>query len=420
MVYDLLQSLEEIQPQVKKVQGTINSLSIGANMVGIISQIKPFIEPIKKMLKKISDTLKKTIEKIKKMEVKTIKPTKPKVQKALKAAEKVKGAIAVTAYVTEQLFIIPINTTRNCESVEAMAELVNEATREATTKILDVAEGIEGFFDQVAVIRGEIQKPIQVIKDLLEGMNAVVSSLAVLDPVVKPFTDLLDTNIDITIPFFWCTTRKTITFPYPCGVKYCCKNIWWVGRVCVPCGVRWCWGRKTVTLPRWCDKRFEFTVRDVIEGIQGVADIILAPINLAADLLIKGVILLIKETTGLNLDNLPIPGLNVDISGLELGNLLPVENFDDLLALPAPFDKFADPALIKKVLAARRKKPKPAPNQSKSRKPTFKPTAKTTKPPTPTAKPTEANSTEYDAAFIIETLNKFGAFKDFSPICESP
>jgi len=419
VVYDLLQSLEEIQPLVKDAKEQVDFLVRGAKVIGIISQIKPFIKPIVTIMTKVSKTLDAAIAKIKKIEDKTIKPTKPKVQKALQAAEKVKGAIAVTAYVSEQLFIIPMNTTRNCESVDAMAGLVNEATREATTKIFEVADDIGGFFDEVGDIIGEIQKPIQDINALFDGISSVVSSLDVLDPVVKPFQEVLDKVIDIRIPFFWCSKSVTTIVPYPCGVHLCCKDIWWVGRVCVPCGVKFCNGSITVKYPVWCDKRFVFTIRQVLDGIQGVADIIMAPINFLIDVAVRGVILLVKEVTGVDLNNLPIPGLNVDITGLEFGNLLPIGSFDDLLALPAPFDEFADPALIKKVLGAKRKKPKP--NQATSKKPTAKPTTKpsyTTSTAKPTAKPTEANSTEYDAAFVIETLNKFDLFKDFNPICE--
>jgi len=375
VVYDLLQSLEEIRPLVEEAKSTVSGLVVGAKLVSIITQIKPFLRPVIKGMEQVSKTLDRTITKIRNVEKKNIKPNKPKVQKALKAVEEVKGAIVKTAYVNNQLFVIPIHTTRNCESVDAMAELVNDATQDATTKIFDVADDIEDFFDQVAEIRNAIQQPMKAITDIIQGIKTVVGSLDFLGPVVKPFNDLLDVTIGDTFWGPFCTQKVRVSLPVPCGAIMCCSGGWW--NICLPCGVKMCWKDfGHITIPKFCHKEFKYSLREIIDGIQGFLNILMAPLNLLADLAIKAVILLIKETTGYDLGNLQIPGLT-DINFPELGELLPNGNFDDLLALPAPFDKFANSEFIDNVLGA-----------------------------------------ELNAAFVIETLNEFDMFDDFNPICE--
>mmetsp|Transcript_18629 Transcript_18629/g.20881 ORF Transcript_18629/g.20881 Transcript_18629/m.20881 type:complete len:1054 (+) Transcript_18629:514-3675(+) len=376
-VYELLQALEDIRPEVEELKETVDALSFAARAVSAISQIKPFMIPIRNALQRVSRTLRSAIDRIKRIEKRTIEPTKPRVKRALEVAEDIKGAVARTAYVNQQLFVIPINTTRNCESVETMAELVNDATAGTTDKIFDVAADIEEVFEVVEEIRVGIQGPIDFATAMIRGVLDGNDNLNFLSPIVRPFTDALNTRVSVTIPFFWCTTTKRVTIPYPCGVRRCCRRISWIGNVCVPCGVNWCSTTNTITIPKWCDRRFSFTVRDVIEGIQGIADIVMAPLNFAMNLVIEGTIALVRAATGVDLNNIPLLDF-VDISSLALGKLLPDRALDDIYdALPSPFDEFSE--VVSQVLGA----------------------------------------DEYDANFVIDVLNQFDLFENFSPICES-
>ena len=95
------------------------------------------------------------------------------------------------------------------------------------------------------------------------------------------------------------------------------------------------------------------------------------------DTVIQNTIALVKAKTGIDLNNIPLIDV-VDIGSLKLGKLLPDKDLDDLYAaLPSPFDEFPD--VVQQVLGA----------------------------------------TEYDANFVVDVLDQFDVFDDFSPICES-
>jgi hypothetical protein len=76
----------------------------------------------------------------------------------------------------------------------------------------------------------------------------------------------------------------------------------------------------------WCTKTFSFTVAQIIDGIQGVLNFILAPFNLLVDTIINAI----------PIPEFPIPKLpNLDLIKL---NLPVLPDLPDL-NVPAPFDQ---------------------------------------------------------------------------------
>ena len=149
-------------------------------------------------------------------------------------------------------------------------------------------------------------------------------SFDVLRAIISPFHAALKTTVTISISGPFCSYKKTLRIPYPCGIKRC-RKCFDGGCWNFPCGAIFCTKRTVVTIPTFCMKTFSYIVGDVLNGIQGVMDFIFAPLNLAVDEILNAIPLPNNSYPGIpiNVEDLePILSVNLNFCPLE-----PTENF---------------------------------------------------------------------------------------------
>ena len=331
--YDLILEVEDVQEKLKKMVKLAKLIKTGLKFISMIQQIKPFIVPVRNAFEKLEDLLKKGKKKFDDIAEKTAERAKPKVQRGLNATESTKEMFAKTSFLNQKIFILPLHITRNCPLTDKATKKINPKVNVMKNHFQDMKDEVQEYSDQIKQMADELMEPISIIKHLLTEIRDIVGAVSFLNPLVNKFSVALHHKINLNVPGPFCTTRKNLDIPYPCGIKICSKKVLW-SRIHYPCGVKFCHEHVSVTLPKWCTKHFQFTVGQIIDGIQGVMDFVMAPLNALMNEVIDGVL----NAIGVDLNALPFPGLDIpfqkihfgiDLPRLALPNLIDVSLFPD-------------------------------------------------------------------------------------------
>ena len=320
-VWGWLLKIEKVPGILKKIDGTLAILDRVLRLVGMIKQIKVFVKVARRAVDIVrKNVMKRAIDKTTQINKKVVKPNKPRLKTLLVRNEILREVTAKANWVTANVLIPPLELTGKCKATNNGAARVNQVIRPIKNSVQKTKNAIEDLHDTVSRLLSVITYPMNLFDKLYEVIKSAFDGFNVLDVILSPFRLALNYRVTITIPGPFCSYRKTLKIPYPCGVKWCRKCFW--GCWNFPCGVNFCTKTTVITVPYFCFKTFSFTVGDVLNGIQGVMDIIFAPLNLAVDAILNA----------LPKINIPIPGLPINFNDLE--RLMRLPDLSGMFDLP--------------------------------------------------------------------------------------
>jgi len=449
-IFELMQNIDEAEKDLKSIDQTLYTLDRVLRLVSIIKYVKPICIPIRNAVGKTRNYgIRRALTMVKKIRGSVTKKCKPKVMKALTNNEEVRGIIAKTKFLNQNLIINPFHTTRNCIPSDNAAALLRDVVESANLDVGGALDDIVEFRQSIRDLVDELRRVVDLTDDMVDAIDKISEKANPIKRAMDPFYTALTTRITVPIVGPFCKKNIHINVPYPCGVKKCkkCRRIFRRKR-CIryPCGVKKCNYRKKMTVPTFCKKTFSFTVNQVLNGISGVMDYIFYPINKATDELLKAIPLpkipllpdfpvnfdFLNKMTKISgllegpkfpsdlldfpIGGIPLPGIDDIVCGKSAGDLLEalqlakageitpeyVREFYDGCGGWQDLNPFCvsteellcgDGACPKETTS-----PTAKPTEKPSFRPTNSPTAKPTEKPsfrptnTPTAKPTEKPS----------------------------
>jgi len=292
-IFELMQNVDDAEEDLKSIDRTLHTLDRVLRLVSIIKYVKPIAIPIRNAVGKTRNYgIKRALTMVKKIRESVTKKCKPKVMRALTNNEEVRGIIAKTKFLNQNLIINPFNTTRNCIPSDNAAGLLLNVVESANLDVSGALDDIAEFRQSIRDLVDELRGVTDLAGDMVDAIIKMAEEANPIQIAMDPFYTALSTRITVPIVGPFCKKKVFINVPYPCGVKKCkkCRRIFGKKRcISYPCGVKKCTWRKKVTVPTFCKKQFSFTVNQVLNGISGVMDIIFYPINMATDALLKAI-----------------------------------------------------------------------------------------------------------------------------------
>ena len=292
-IFDLMKSIEEAHQKLKSVDTTLVQLDRVLRLVSIIKSIKPIVIPVRNAVRNTRKYgILPGLKQVKKIRDTVTSKYKPKVKKALTQNEEIRGALAKSRFVNQNLLINPFETTRNCQPSDTAAGIIAPVVDYVNRDTSEALEQIEEFRHTLKNLVADLSGVFNLVNEMVDTLDDMKSVTNPIASAMNPFYKALSTRITVPIVGPFCRKTVNINVRYPCGVKRCkkCRRIF-RRRRCIryACGVKKCTFRKRVRLPVFCKKKFTFTVDQVLKGISGVMDIIFYPINKAVDELMNAI-----------------------------------------------------------------------------------------------------------------------------------
>lgn len=292
-VFQLMHAVDKADEKLKDIDRTLKTLHRVLKLVQIIKYVKPIAKPIQMTIERTRKSgILPALSKIKKVRDSVTKKYKPKVQRVMTKNEKVRDVLAKSRFLNQNLMINPFNTTRNCGPSDDAAKAISSAVDYAKVDTDWVYHELGDFKIAMKELVGDLSGVTHLVDEVVEALKKIADVTNPISGVMNPFYKALSTRITIPITGPFCSYRKRIPIRYPCGIKRCrrCIRVFRRKRCrSFPCGVKRCTKWRTMRFPKFCRKKFSFTINEVLNGISGVMDIVFYPINKAVDELLKAI-----------------------------------------------------------------------------------------------------------------------------------
>ena len=368
-IFDLINNVESIRPIVNDLEILSKIVYYVLQAASAIPKIGTFIVPVRNVVGRFKSLLKTANTKLENIEAETTVPARPKIEIFLNKTESTQEVIAKTVFVNQALSSV-VQITRNCPSVDSKAKIVNDAIASGKDVVTTAIDDFAAFGESVVRLISLIVDPISIFNTLSDDLRKLAEELRIFDVVLVPIRNLLNKRISVSIPGPFCTTRKILNIPYPCGVRFC-RSCSFFGCFNYPCGVNICTKRTVIYLPRWCSIGASFTIGEIVDGITGVLDILFKPLIFLMEQAIK--------LLGIDFGSFGIPGIDISFNGLSLPSIdLNLPSVD--LNLPSPFPEISGLSID------------------------------------------FANAIDignFNASFLVPSIGKIPGFEQFQPICAS-
>lgn len=289
-VNEFLAQVEELEAMIHEYDKLSKSALRVCRSLELNKYFKPVIRLFSGPLKKMrSSFLQRAAKALENMQDKISSKLQPRLEKAMDANEQAAEALGGILALNERWVIPPLKIGRNCKATDAVAgAILASKTVELTNSFLkaplDAGEAAAKAISDLAVVANPAAAILDRTREMHESLMALKNTFfgGPFAQVLGFVDRILDYQVKLTVPFFELSPPVRVCAPLPCGIKMCKKRVWGM-KVKVPCGVKLCdvCADVQVLVPTF--KSFIFSLGDVMDGIAGLADLVLGPLMLVFD-----------------------------------------------------------------------------------------------------------------------------------------